>query len=282
MPQLLNIIAMLIFGTIGFFVKEIALSSAMIAWLRTSIGAMVLLFVVGIRKERMRADKKEWGYILLSACFLVGNWVFLFQGFAYTTIASATMIYYVAPLLIVLISTRLYHQHISHRMMISLLLAMLSMVLISYDASTMHLKGILYAFLAACCYAGLVLTNRNIHMNPLPFTFIQLALASILLFPYVIFKDSLSTLFALPFSTLPWILGIGILHTGIAYTLYFTSLPKLRVEQAALYSYIDPCTAILVSMVLLHEPISILQGVGMMGILFALFLSGKRGNRDVL
>ena len=53
------------------------------------------------------------------------------------------------------------------------------------------------------------------------------------------------------------LLVVGIVHTGIAYVLYFGSMDGLRVQSVALLSYIDPVSALLFSALLLREPLSL-------------------------
>ena len=54
----------------------------------------------------------------------------------------------------------------------------------------------------------------------------------------------------------------GVVHTGLAYTLYFGSLTGLPAQSAALISYIDPLTAVVLSVTVLHEPMTWPLAVG--------------------
>lgn len=141
--------------------------------------------------------------------------------------------------------------------------------------------GVLYSLLAAFSYAGLVIVHRHIHMASLPFTFLQLLLSGLFLLPYTILQNTgVSSIDVVRF--LPWILTIGILHTGIAYLLYFTSIAKLPPSKIALFSYLDPCTAILLSILVLHEQATLLQGIGILCILAGILLSRKEREEYVL
>ena len=71
------------------------------------------------------------------------------------------------------------------------------------------------------------------------------------------------------------LLVLGMLHTGFAYALYFGSMKALRAQTIAIFSYIDPVIAILISVTILHEPFSWLSAVGSVLILGAAFVSEK-------
>ena len=71
---------------------------------------------------------------------------------------------------------------------------------------------------------------------------------------------------------------VGIIHTGIAYALYFGSIQKLEAQTVALYSYIDPIVAILLSTLFLHEPMSIFEVIGAIMILSATLISELTNN----
>ncbi|MBM6822887.1 DMT family transporter, partial [Fusobacterium mortiferum] len=71
----------------------------------------------------------------------------------------------------------------------------------------------------------------------------------------------------------PYILILGIVHTGIAYLLYFSSLQELKGQTIAVLSYIDPVFAIIISAIILKEHLGILQIIGGVLILGSSFLS---------
>lgn len=274
--------AMLIFGTIGIVVKQLPFSSPMIACLRTSIGAIVLGVVLLCMRKKPKRIKGEGRYIVLSALFLGCNWIFLFEGYRYTSVANATMIYYMAPMFIVAYAICVDHLKISKQMIISFVCTILGFCMITIQASAIHITGSFYALLSAFAYAGVVLINREIHMEALPFTFVQLMLAAVLLGCYTIVtqEDHLGTL--LSSSTLPWILTIGILHTGIAYALYFSSIATLAPSKVAVFSYLDPAIAILCSYFILQDSMSTLQWFGILAIAIGLLSTPNGRDVDVL
>jgi len=94
------------------------------------------------------------------------------------------------------------------------------------------------------------------------------------LLPYVLLTETFRGLSVTPFTILLLLIA-GIVHTGIAYWLYFGSMAQLSSNTVALLSYIDPILAIVLSMVFLHEPMSLGAGAGAVMILGAAYASEK-------
>ena len=55
---------------------------------------------------------------------------------------------------------------------------------------------------------------------------------------------------------------VGVLHSGVAYVLYFSALSELPGQETAILSYIDPLVAVAVSLIVLGEPVTPLQMAG--------------------
>lgn len=281
MAFLENLVAMLIFGTIGLFVKQLTMPSATLALLRTFIGAIVLGIAILVRKKKISIAPKEGKYLLLSAFFLGCNWVFLFESYRYTSVSNATIIYYSAPIMILLFSYFVNHQKISKKTIVSMMITMLGLCLLMLQSVSFALLGIGFGLLAALGYAGIVLTNRKIHMDALPFTFLQLSLAALLLLVYNGMKGSLPHIAQLQ-TGWTWILVLGVLHTGLAYLLYFSSIAKLKPSIVAMLSYVDPCTAVFLSIFVLQEGSSPMQLLGIFCMITGIVFSQQGRDSDVL
>ena len=106
-------------------------------------------------------------------------------------------------------------------------------------------------------------------------TVIQLGSAAATILPYTLFAEDLSTAEISPVSV-AMLITVGILHTGIAYALYFGSIGNLPAQTAAIFSYIDPVTAILLSAFLLGEELSAFGIIGAVLILGGAVLSESR------
>lgn len=274
------IAAMLIFGTIGLFVKNIDLTSSEIALYRGFFGSLFLLLVLGLKKERLSWEKsKENAGILFYSGTAIGlNWILLFEAYRYTTISNATLSYYMAPLFVVLASPFILKEKLTVLKTSCVFLALIGMYFIvekggMNGSGYNHTLGIAYGIGAALLYASVILATKFLkNMASLETTIIQLMTASLVLAPYVFFKEGLNIL-SISGSSLFYLLFLGIVHTGIAYALYFSAMQDLKGQTMAILSYIDPISAVILATLFLNERMTIIQIIGGFFILSAAFLS---------
>jgi drug/metabolite transporter (DMT)-like permease len=66
---------------------------------------------------------------------------------------------------------------------------------------------------------------------------------------------------------------VGVIHTGFTYAMYFSSIQNLKAQTVAIFSYIDPIVAIILSAVLLNESMDIYSMVGAVLVLGSTFVS---------
>ena len=261
-------LSMVVFGTIALFVRNIALSSAQIALARAVLAAaLVGVYLLIRRTNPIKGLKgKDLLLLLLSGAAMGFNWIFLFEAYRYTTVSLATLCYYFAPVLVTLLSPLLFRERIGTRGMICFLGSTLGLVMIvgvSFGGGDNHLVGILFGLGAASLYATVMLLNKAIKsVGGLSRTFLQFLAAIAVLFPYVLLTDGGFPLGGLDTTGLVCLLVVGLVHTGLTYCLYFSTLWRLPGQEAAILSYIDPLVAVLVSVAFLSEPITPWQIVG--------------------
>lgn len=274
--------AMCIFGTIGIVRKFIDLPSSFVALCRAVIGTVFLLAVVMLRKTSIRFSeiRRNLPWLILSGALLGFNWIFLFEAYNYTTITCATLCYYMAPSLVVTGAHFLFGERLNLKKGICVLVALLGMVLVSGIPSTgipslSEIRGILYGLGAAVLYACVILLNKKLTISSaFDKTIFQLGIAAVILLPYTFLTEDLSLAGFTPLGIVLLIVA-GIVHTGIAYALYFGSIKNLNAQTVALLSYIDPILAIILSALLLREPMGIGEILGAVLILGAAYISEK-------
>ncbi len=277
------ILAMLIFGTIGIFRKMIPLSSAQLAFFRGAIGSVSLVLLVSVRRRRIlgRITRKKLFMLITSGAMIGVNWILLFEAYNYTTVSVATLCYYMAPTFVVVLSAVLFREPMSLRNGLCVITALLGMVLISGVAESglpgvNELRGIIFGLAAACLYAAVVLENKRIQGAPAyDKTILQLASAALVLVPYLAVTDGVTGIAWTP-QVIILLLFVGIVHTGLSYVLYFGSIEGVRTQTLALFSYIDPVTALILSALLLHEKMTMLGILGACMILGAAIVSERK------
>lgn len=272
------IAAMLIFGTIGIFRKYIPLGSGTVACCRAVIGTLFLLTMMVIMGKRpdQTAIRKNLPLLCISGAAIGFNWILLFEAYRYTSVAVATLCYYMAPVFVVIASPFLLKERLSVKKMLCVLVALIGIIPVSGvmgGKETVGIKGILFGLSAAVLYAGVILLNKRLReVGALDRTVIQLGSAAVVLLPYVWFAEGIHPAdYTFPIILL--LLVVGIIHTGLAYLLYFGSLEQLKAQTAALYSYIDPIAAIVLSAVILGELPGIMTVIGAVLILGAAVVS---------
>lgn len=260
-------LSMFLFGTIGIFRRGIALPSAFIALVRAAVGTVFLLALLLLRRQRpdFAAIRRNGITLLLSGALLGFNWLLLFEAYQYTTVAVATLCYYMAPIFITLASPLLLRERLTRRRLLCAAAALVGMALVSGVTEgglpvAGEGKGIALGLAAAVLYAAVVLLNKRLRgIAAYDRTVVQLAVAALVLLPYA---PEGAGLFAADGRTLALLLVMGIVHTGIAYALYFGTAELLSAQTLALFSYIDPIVAVLLSALLLREPMSARAALG--------------------
>ncbi len=272
------ILSMIIFGTIGLVVRYIDLSSSERALLSSFIGCLFLLFLFFIMKKKISCKqvKSNALFLLLSSIALGGNWIFLYQSYDHTTIANATLGYYFAPVFVMLLSPFILKEQLSIQKIVCIIVAILGLLMIvdeGLSGSTNDILGLSFGLIAAAFYAALLLLNKFIKdMEKLELTIIQLGTTALLLMPYV-FLTSGFDIFKVPSSSIPFILILGIINTGIGFWLFFSGMEKLKGQSIAMLSYVDPFVAILISAIILQEQMTVVQMLGGALLLGSTFVS---------
>lgn len=274
------ITAMVTFGTIGIFVKYIPLPSSIIALGRGFVATLFLLLVMKLGKNPIskEAVKRNLVLLLVSGGLIGFNWILLFEAYNYTTVAVATLCYYLAPIFVIIASPFVLGEKLTAKKGLCVAAALLGMVLVSGviqsgSAADFSLTGVAFGVGAGALYACIILMNKKLKdINSYDTTVMQLAAATIVLFPYCLLTVPVSSLSAGPVA-LGLLLFVGIVHTGIAYVLYFGSMKDLKAQTVAIFSYIDPILAVLLSAFLLRESMDMLSVIGAVLILGSTFVS---------
>ena len=279
--------AMAVFGTIGLFVRSIDMPSSVIAFIRGAVGAVFLVVFCLISGKKFSLSKvKEKLLILCLSGGAIGiNWIFLFEAYRYTTVATATLCYYMAPIFVIVMSSLIYKEKLTVKKICCTLAALVGMVFVSGVAETgignmEEMKGVVLGVLAAVFYSSVVLMNKSLGSVPAyDKTIVQLSGAAIVILPYCLATVNISEL-SFDKKSVIMLLVVSIVHTGIAYTLYFGSMKNLQSQTIAIMSYIDPIVAVVLSALLLKEKMSPLSMVGAVMILSATFLSEVNMKKD--
>ncbi len=264
--------AMAIFGSVGIFVRHIPLPSATVAFFRGVLGLIFLLAVMAMtgKKPDRHSIRKNAAVLLLSGASLGCNWILLFEAYKHTTVATATICYYLAPVFLVLASPLLGERLTGRKLLLSGT-ALVGMVLVSgaLRGGVSGGKGIAFAVGAAVLYAMVMFLNKKLgEISAYDKTVVQLGTAAAVILPYCLLTRGFD-MSGMDMGGYLALALVGIVHTGLAYWLYFGSMGHLSSQSVAIFSYIDPVTAILLSALWLGEPL------GWQGVLGAVLILGS-------
>ena len=280
------IVSMAIFGTLAVFVRNISVSSGELALYRAILAAILIGSYLLFSKskpslsigsdERASGDsqklfagictKKELFLLLFSGMAMGFNWILLFEAYKYTSVSAATLSYYFAPIIVTIVCPFLFHEKLTKKQILCFAMSTLGVFLITGIPDFQNMGrdtiGILFGLSAAVFYATVILLNKFIkNVTGIHRTFLQFLAAIVTLIPYVACTDGfhLGSL-----DSKGWInlLIVGLIHTGITYCLYFSSLKELPGQEAAILSYVDPLMAVVISVAILGESISVPQIIG--------------------
>ena len=278
--------AMVTFGTIGIFVKYIPLPSSIIALGRGFIATLFLLLVMKLTKNPISKEalKRNKWLLLISGGLIGFNWILLFEAYNYTTVAVATLCYYLAPIFVIIASPFVLGEKLTAKKGLCVVAALIGMVLVSGviqsgSAADFSLTGVACGVGAGALYATIILFNKKLKdISSYDTTVMQLAVATIVLIPYCLLTVPVASLTAGPLA-MGLLLFVGIVHTGIAYVMYFGSIQDLKAQTVAIFSYIDPILAVLLSAFLLKESMDLLSVIGAVLILGSTFVSEMLDNK---
>ena len=272
------IASMLIFGTIGIFRRYIPFSSAFLAFARgVSGGLFLLLFVrLGKKSNGEKLPMRTFLWLAVSGAVMGINWILLFEAYNYTTVGIATLCYYMQPVIVTLLSPLVFREKLTLKKSLCAAAAILGMVLVSGVIGGTRAgspRGILLGLGAAVFYSIVVIMNKKVPgLNAYRKTTVQLLSAELTMIPYMLLSGGTGS-FSIGPAGILLLLAVCLIHTGLAYVLYFGSMDGLRAQSAAILSYIDPVTAFLLSALLLREPLSLPGIIGAVMIILSAVIS---------
>uniref|UniRef100_UPI004056598D DMT family transporter n=1 Tax=Acetatifactor sp. TaxID=1872090 RepID=UPI004056598D len=266
--KLMLSLSMIIFGTLGVFTRNIAVTSGELALYRAILASLLIGGYFCITRQRIdfKAIKRELILLLFSGIAMGINWILLFEAYKHTTISAATLSYYFAPVIVTVVCPILFRERLTTKQWLCFLMSTVGLVLIigfeGINGGNNHIVGILLGLGAAVFYAMVILFNKFIkNVEGIHRTFLQFLAAVLVLLPYVACTGGMH-LEVLDTKGAISLLIVGLIHTGITYCMYFSALKELKGQEVAILSYLDPLIAVVVSVSVLGEEMTFWQLLG--------------------
>ena len=288
-PLLMLISSMLIFGTIGVFRRYIPFSSAFLAMVRGLLGGLLVMAWVRFSGRRAglktgRLPGRVTAKLALTGAVMGFNWILLFEAYNRTTVGIATLCYYMEPTIVTLLSPLLFRERLGAKKILCALAAVAGMVLVSgvteENRAGVNPQGVLLGLGAAVLYSAVVILNKKTPgVDAYQKTTVQLLSAGLVMIPYLLLTGGFPS-GPCDARAVILLLVVGVVHTGIAYVLYFGCMDRLRAQSIAIFSYIDPVSALLFSALLLKEPLSAAGIAGAVLIIGSAIISELHGKEQ--
>ncbi len=284
MSYLLLLITSFLWGSIGIFILGIDISSTQTAFYRLLFACISLISIYAFSKNKTNISiiKENFLKLLFAGGFLGANWVALFEAYKLSSVSITTVVYSVSPILIIAISPIIYKEKLTVQKIIGIACAFLGMcaVSLSVGVGDVSLLGVMVAFLGASMYSASCLINKSIKgISGFNMAMIEMIMALIVVsvYTFLINKESLEIASGKYMINL---IIIGVVHTGIAYGIYMSVIQKVQIQTIAVFAFLEPFFALVLSALILKERMSDIQIIGAVciigGAMFAEFFKPKR------
>ena len=272
------VFVMIIWGSLGVFTRSVPLSALSLAFLRALIALPVLFAALKMKKSARLQPRLLIPY-LISGVLLGFGWLTLFYGFKHTSISSAVILYNMCPVYVMIAAPLLLKETISKIDAAVIFTAFIGLLLIvGHDLlAGFGYMGMALSTVSGMLYATIVLLNRSIklRLDNQTATFVQILAAMTVLLPFVLMDGNVFTVTSLDATAIFFTILLGVLHTGVAYTLFFSLSAQMKSVEIVSYSYLEPLFGILFSVIVVGEVLTPPQIIGGLLILGSTFI-GER------
>ncbi len=265
MNRIKLMLVMVTWGSLGVFTRSIPLSALSLAFLRAFIALPVLFAVMKVKKT----EKVRWRLLkpyIISGVLLGFGWLTLFYGFKHTSISSAVMIYNMCPVYVMIAAPLILRESISKIQIAVIILSFLGLFLIVGQnlLDGCGSMGLLLSAVSGMIYASIVLLNRGIKIRAdnQTATFVQILTATIVLLPFVLIDGDVFTIVNFDAKAVMFTVMLGVLHTGLAYTLFFSVYEHMKSVEIVSYSFLEPLSGIVFSVIFVGETLTLPQIIG--------------------
>ncbi len=265
MNRIKLLLVMIMWGSLGVFTRSIPLSALSLAFLRAFIALPVLFVVMKMKKE----NNVKWPLIkpyLISGVLLGFGWLTLFYGFKHTSISSAVMIYNMCPVYVMIAAPQVLKETISKVQIAVISISFLGLLLIVGHnlLDGYGFMGLALSAISGMLYATIVLINRSIkvRVDNQTATFVQIFAAMIVLLPFVLIDGNILMVVYLDARAVIYTILLGVLHTGVAYTIFFSLYTHMKSVEIVSYSFLEPLFGILFSVIFVGETLTFPQIIG--------------------
>ena len=278
------IIAGIAWGTSGIFVNLLApygFTSLQMTALRGIVCFLCLSVFLLIRDRSLfRATPKQFLLYFGIGASLFGTASSYFTAMQMTSIATAVVLMYTAPILVMIFSVAFLGEKLTKIKAVSVVCMLVGCCLVSgiVGGLKFHVGGILLGLFSGICYSIYnILTKVAMQKgcNPMTTTvynaFFMGMIAMCVCRPGQIVTNAAQK----PLLLIPLMIALGVVTFVLPYFLYTLAMRDLPAGTASALSIVEPMAATVFSVVLFHEAMGIASVIGVVLILLAVFLLSR-------
>lgn len=268
---ILVLTAAFLWGILGTFFRKLSalgFSPMEVTLMRLFVAAVLLSIVILLKdRGRFRIRLKDLWCPVLGGFFTAGMFLCYFTALTYTTVAVAGVLLYTAPGFVVIFSALFFKERITVEKVIALILLILGCMCsggLVGGALSVTTRGLLWGIMSGLTYALYSVFNRftlNRGYGGLTATFYTMLFGSIIAMflvdpPEMVVKLTPEGIF--------WGVGIGFVCCMLPYLVYTLGMKQIETGEAAMLATAEPVVAALVSVIVLHEPMTAYVVMGVM------------------
>ncbi|RUM34502.1 MAG: permease [Archaeoglobus sp.] len=220
-------------GSLPVFVRNLHINPVEISFFRLLSGFIFISLFIILMKEK--PEIRNWRLVILITIINTATIVLYIASIQLTKAATAALLLYMAPVYTVPLSI-LAGEDVGVGGYVSLLFGLLGLLLVI--SPNKFSKGDIFGFFAGICYAlyFILMKKARLEMTSIDITFAYLALSSAMLSPAITFGLP-------PPSSLPWIAGLGLIPTAIAFILFNHGIKGCGAGKSSISALIEPVSA---------------------------------------
>jgi drug/metabolite transporter (DMT)-like permease len=261
-----------------------ALHPSVVVFLRTLIGAALLLPIAGVRGELLPALRRWKPLLLFTFVEITAPWLLLTEAERKVTSSFAGLLIAVVPLVgAVLALVSRSSDRLSRDRLIGLLVGFAGVAaLLGIDLHGAHGQALAAVFilLTAVGYAvgPLIVSLALSDVPPMGVIAMALGINAVVYLPFAVHDAPSKT----PSGEVVWsVIGLGLLCTAAAFLVFFALIAEVGPQRATVITYLNPAIAILLGVSLRGEKFTVGMAIGFPLVLIGCWLATGRRREPV-
>jgi drug/metabolite transporter (DMT)-like permease len=247
----------LTWGLIGILVREVELPALAIVFFRVllSSSCIVLLLLAVGRRDLLRPPPRV---VIGLGVLLAIHWSLYFAAIKETSVASAVLITYAAPIFMAMLAPVLIREHVPRASVLALVVSVAGITAITLSGGSggeeVRLVGATLAVGAAITYALLIVSLKRWAADVHPMTLVawQEGTAAVVLSPALLF----TSFGGVTGTDVAYLVVLGVFLTGLTGVIYVGALKWVPATTAGILAYMEPVSAAVLAALLLDESLT--------------------------